>query len=375
MTVGPDQGGWGAPGNPWHTQQTQEAWTGAWGQGNAMPPAHPQQPGYGGWPPGPLGPPPRDRKPLIIGLSVLAVVVVVVVAIVVAVSFTGDDKNQSGGDTVKGYLDALARGDAAAALSYSADQPGSKDLMTDEILRQQTDKWPITNVRILDDDSGHGIGFGRVHVAAKFGDNESDVTLSVKKSGKAWKLDHAAIKVDSSSSGVDNAALGTLTFFGRSVGTSPVYVFPGYVDAASSNPNVNVKLKKPFLLDLLASSGSYFSSAEFSLSDTGLTDTMSAVSSVLTGCTRSNQLRPPNCPQHAFDPDAVDGTVTWAAPDMSTIKVQLFDQYRLEVLLSGQVNYPWTARTRSGGTTSGVAKAYVSTKADVSKSPPVVRVR
>lgn len=370
---GPGQGGWAAPGAVWPAQQ---GWPGNWEQGGAtMVSTLPQQPAHGGWPPVVPGPNQPNRKPLIITLSILAAVVLVVIVVVSVVSFSDDDSG-SGGDVVKGYLAALARGDAAAALSYSADQPGSKDLLSQEILKQQVARWPITNVRILDDDSAHSFGFGRVHVTAKFGDNESDVTLSVKKTGKKWKLEHAAIKVDTLGSGIENAALRTLTFFGKSVGSSPAYVFPGFIDVASSNPNIDVKLKKPFLLDALASSGTaYFNDAEFTLSDAGLSDTMSAVTAALANCARSNQLRPPNCPQHVFDFDVVDGTVAWSAPDTTPIRVQVFDQFHLDALLSGEVNFPWTAQTRNGGTKSGVSKAYVSAKADVSKSPPVVAMR
>ncbi|OBK26028.1 hypothetical protein A5634_25215 [Mycobacterium asiaticum] len=192
---------------------------------------------------------------------------------------------------MKGYLNALAQGDAATALSYSTDQPGSKDLLSDEILKRQIARWPITNIRILDD-STHGFGFGYVNVAAKFGETESDVTLSLKKSGGEWKLEHAAIKVDTLAAGLDNEALNTLTFFDRSVGSSPVYVFPGFIATSSSNPNLSVKMKKPFLLDALASaSGSYFNDVEFTLSDSGQSEVMSAVSAALAGCARSTGFR------------------------------------------------------------------------------------
>ena len=89
---------------------------------------------------------------------------------------------RSAADTVKGYLEALARGDAESALAYSDDQPASKEFLTDDVLKKQIAKWPITNIRILNDDSSaSGIGFGQVHVAANFGDKVSDATLTAKR--------------------------------------------------------------------------------------------------------------------------------------------------------------------------------------------------
>ena len=95
----------------------------------------------------------RNRKPLIIGLSVAAAVVVVVVVVAAIVTFSGSGASGSAGDAVKGYLEALSRGDAAAALSYSTDQPASKDLLSDDILKKQIARWPISDVKILDDNS------------------------------------------------------------------------------------------------------------------------------------------------------------------------------------------------------------------------------
>ncbi|QLL07043.1 DUF4878 domain-containing protein [Mycobacterium vicinigordonae] len=385
MNYGPGPHPWGQPPNP-ADGATQAAWLppaatpppqpGWPGQGN--PPPH----GYQGWPSGPsmaggqFSPPPGvpgqpNRKPLIIGLSVAAAGILVVIVVVAVVSFTGAGKSGSAGDAVRGYLEALAKGDAAAALSYSSDQPGSKDFLTDEVLKKQIAQWPITEIKILSDSGA--FSFGQVHVSAKFGDNVSDVTLSVQKSGKDWKLDHGAIKVETVSV-TENKARDSLTFFGSSVGKSPLYVFPGYVEVGSTNANVAVKLKKPFLLDSL-SGGSYFNDVEYTLSDSGQSAIMSAISASLADCTRSTQLAPPNCPQHAYDSEIVDGSVVWGQPDLSGLKVSFFDEYRLEARVMGDVVFPLTARTKSGGTKTGEVRAYVSAKADVSQSPPVVTMR
>ncbi|BCI86920.1 hypothetical protein NIIDMKKI_21260 [Mycobacterium kansasii] len=67
--------------------------------------------------------------------------VLVVVAIVLVITLAGrggPGGGGSAGDAVKGYLQALARGDAEAALSYGADLPATKELLTDEVLKSRS---------------------------------------------------------------------------------------------------------------------------------------------------------------------------------------------------------------------------------------------
>ena len=180
----------------------------------------------------PPGPGSRNCKPLIIGLSVAAAVVVVVVVVAAIITFSDSGASGSAGDTVKGDLAALSRGDAAAALSYSTDQPES-----------------------------------------------------------------------------------------------------------------------------------------------GQSATMSAISAALADCAKSNLLSPPNCPQRAYDPDLVDGTAAWSAPDVSGVKITMFEPYHLEVLFSGQTTFALVASKRSGGSKSGPVTAFISGKADVSQKPPAVSLR
>lgn len=368
MTYSPGPGPWQHPPDP-ADGATQVAW---------LPPQRPPA-----WPAGPpmpgqFGPPAmpgrRSRKPLIITLTAIVTVVVAVVVLVVVLASTGDSGSGKAGDAVKGYLDALARGDAAAALSYSSDQPGSDEFLSDDILKRQIARWPISGVKILSDDSEHRLSFARVHVVAKFGENTSDVTLSVKKSGKSWKLENAATKIEPLGS-VENDALETLLFFGSPVGTAPAYVFPGYIDASSNNANLAVRQKRPYLLDGLSASGGYFNDFDVTLSDAGQSATMSAISAALSSCTKSTQLAPPNCPQRARDSDVVDGTVNWGPPDTSGLKLSFFDPYDLQARYSGDVLFPLTAKTRSGGDKTGVVRTFMSVRSDLSQDPPQVSVR
>ena len=345
-------------------------WPGSWDAGaTALAPA-PWRPGV------PDGRPPRrSLKPLIISLVVAGVVAAVVAAVIVV--NLPQSVHGTAGAAVKGYLQALARGDAKKALSYSTDKPASTELLTDDILKRQIDKWPITEIQILDDSSAHGgISFAQVHVSAKFGDQTSDVTMSVTLKGRDWKLDHAAIKIDTENAGANiNQSLRTVTVFGKPA-NGTLYVFPGWVDTGSSNPNLSVTAK-PMLLDHLATYGgaAFGTEVQVELSDDGNNAIPAAVSNALAQCQKSSSLHPPGCPVEVMDSTLVDGTAVWGPADVTKVKIDMFDEYRMQAMFSGEITIPLSGQVRTGGTKIGTMSAYVAGTADMTQSPPAVTVR
>lgn len=371
----PPQPGWnpsvGQPGPP------QQAVPGPYQPYPPQPgPGWQQPPPGGGWPPGQqFGPPARNRKPLIITL-ISGAAVLVVVGIVLAITLTGSGGDDSGkgsaGDVVKGYLEALAKGDAERALSYSDDQPASKEFLTDDILKKQIDKWPITNIRILNDDtSASEIGFGSVHVAANFGDKSSDVTLQMKKNNGKWRLDTAAIKLTPSPGGQNNEAAQTVTIFGKPISGGTAYVFPGWVDFGSSNPYLTVKAQ-PLLLDSLTSYSPWVQ-ATYDLNDAGNKAITDAITAAYASCQASHLMAPPPpCPVSLRDSDVVEGTVNWGPADLSQVKISNFSEYSLEALFSGEVTIQVTAKGTGGGDQVGPLTPYISGTADMAKTPPAL---
>lgn len=392
----PNQGGWGAPPPPMSPQpgygQTQpptgyQAPPPAPGYGQAPPPptyptaGHLQRAGYGQQPPPPPGygppggpAPKRSRKPLIISL-VAGLVVLVVIGIVLTFTVFGgsgsDKRNGSAGDVVKGYLEALARGDAEAALSYSDDQPGSKDLLTDDILKKQIAKWPITDIRILNDDSSASvIGMAQVHVTATFGTKTSDATLDLKKTDGKWRLGVAAIKLTATPGGSTNEAAQTTTIFDKPAGEGTMYVFPGYLDVASSNEYLDVKMQDPLLLEQLSSYSSPWLQTDITLKDSGKKAIMDELKSDLAACRQSHSASPPApCPVELLD-SYNSSFVTWGSADTSQIEVQNFDQYQLEATLYGELTMDVTTDTKVG-----TISPYLSATADLKKSPPTLKYR
>jgi hypothetical protein len=275
----------------------------------------------------PPAPGKKSRKPLVI-----AAVIVVVLALAGGAgwkffgsSSSGPGNASSAADAVKGYLEALARGDAAGALTYSNDQPAAKDFLTDDILKKQIAKWPITNIRILNDDStplNSVTGFSRVHVAVNFGDKSSDTTLTVKKQDGRWGLTHATVKLESTS-GIGNQELpNTLTMFGKPLNGSTIYVFPGFLDVGSSNPNIAVTAK-PILLEGLATGGTAaYLATTYDITDAAKAAILGGVKAATDTCTNSHRRSPPS-PCNVVALGMEDGTVNWVPADLSRVKITL----------------------------------------------------
>lgn len=363
----PQTPAWGQPAAPQ---------TGGWGQapsGWGQPPAPPTAPGgYGAQPF--VTPPKKNKVPLIIAAIVVVLVVLGGGIYYVYDSFGSGDSSgsSSASEVVKGYLEALSNGNADMALSFSNDQPASKEFLSSDVLKKQTAEWPISDIRILNEDKTmESIGRADVHVAAKFGDKNSDATIHVKKEGGKWQLAHAAVKLDLSSlSSSNNAADKTMTVFGKEVSEeSAIYVFPGFLELGSTSPYVTVTNSKPLLLDAIEGySASAYLQPKFALNDSGTKTIAKLLDAAYGSCSSSRSLVPPApCPVKISDRELVDGTVTWSQPDMSAVKIGDLDEYRMEVRISGEVHYEVSGQGRRGGTTRGTVTSYVTgTTADVS---------
>ena len=327
----------------------------------------------GGFPPPPSYFVPRPRRlriALIIG--VLVVAVLAVIAAVIINGSSGGKKAQNASDAVTGYLGALARGDARAALSFGKDEPADKQFLTDQILKKQTAKWPITNIRILSTET-LSKGSEYVHVAVNFGEHTSDQTMSVREYGReGWKLKSGALKVKFLA-GSHSQALSTLTLFDEQLdGNHDTYIFPGAVEFGNSNPNITQRAQDyPLLLNQMstwATLGMYYD-----VSDSGKAAATGAVKAAVAQCAKSTQLKPPNCPQLVREPDLVDGTAQWTAPtDFSALHLGLFDPDRMSVPVRGDLDFHLTAKSTSGADKSGWVKDYLSATADLTKSPPTI---
>ncbi|QIV79874.1 hypothetical protein [Mycolicibacterium frederiksbergense] len=316
-----------------------------------------------------------------------AAVVVAIVVVIGVVSLSGNgtdgggdksgpDSSLSASDTAKAYLEALSSGDAAKALSFGLAQPSTTELLTDDILRKQNAKMPISNIRILDEDKAlAGIGQTTVHVAVNFGQVVDDAKIDLKQdSDQVWKLETAAIKIDFLSKPDKGSAEETVTIFGKDFKNGALYVFPGYLDVASSNEYLTVT-SEPVLLEGLRTYMSTSLDPEIKFNDEGRQAIQQQLVAAFANCQGSNLLAPPNCPTKVGFSDAVDGTVNWGPADLSEVNIGDLSPWDMTVLLSGKAKIPLSYRTTSGDTKQGTANAYIGGAADVSKTPPALNLR
>jgi hypothetical protein len=284
---------------------------------------------------------------------------------------------------VQGYLEALARGDAEAALSF-AEPPSDKTFLTDEILKKQLEKYPITNIKVLSDVPGSN-GNAEVNVVASFGDAKSDETIVLSKpaEGQGWKLDQGAVEVNlGKDSSIQNPKLAdVVTLFGKPAPKSgKAYLFPGWVDFGSSNPNIDVhrflnKTDPPSLRELAWGTASD-QRPEFEVSDAGRKAIRAQLKAIVDECVKSNKVEPPNCPQRAVGDWFIDGTAQWTATSSvdDEIDMPFLDMTTATVKFWGSVEFAFKVQTTSrtipvyDGTTSGSFNG----EADVLQNPPKI---
>jgi hypothetical protein len=222
---------------PWQDQQgQQQPGYDQYGQ-----PAQPGQPGYDaaagyGQPPQGGGSGGGKKLFFLIGggaLAVLLVIVLIAVAIVRGGNneAAGPGGNGGGGgasapaaskpsDVVKSYLDALAAGDAEAALGLMSDAPSDTSLLTNEVLQASIDIAPITEVSVPEVTDEYAYS---VQASYKMGDKAVNAEYRVDNSSGSWLMQDAyyELNVGSSSKGLP------LTLNGQPVEADELYIFPG----------------------------------------------------------------------------------------------------------------------------------------------------
>lgn len=269
--------------------------------------------------------PPKNRRRLFgIVAGAVVVIVAVVVGIVVFVGDSDSDATTAGG-AVKGYLKALAKGDAEKALSFGINEPPDKTFLTDEVLKKQIEKMPITDVRIVGEDSS------TVHVLANFGDQALDEEIPVKQSSDGlFKVEYPTYSLNFGKDKAEgsSALLESVSIFGKPLPASGIaYLFPGAIEVTSTNPNIDLKYGR----DAYLLSGTSYKEpeerADFALevSEEGKKAADKAILDAMAECAKSTSLSPPNCPQsdaYIRSYYLVDGTARWTPPT-NTDKVML----------------------------------------------------
>jgi hypothetical protein len=204
------------------------------------------------------------------------------------------------------YLEALAAGDARTALALGAQQPATAQLDTDKALRAQLVGTPITDIVVTRDpgqDPAATPDAQRLLLAATFGTTPSKTLMWVRKKNGQWKLDTTTITVVIDAPPGSAEAMKTVAISGVGTdGASPVSVFPGTLQIASTNHYIDITAAStPLLLEALTDTAARPSSVRpaITLNDAGRQASVAAVDARVHYCFNGAPLTAECCPHDA----------------------------------------------------------------------------
>jgi serine/threonine protein kinase len=365
--------------------------------GPATPPppwgAPPQPPPWGAPPRPNVGPKPQHsrKRPVLLGLSLLAVLALVAAVGIFAASkiLGGDATKRAEQDREAArlagqhYLEALAVGDARTALSVAGDQPATPQLLTDKVLRAQLATTPITEIRVTNDptqEPNTPPDAQRLVLAAKFGVTPSQIVIWARKKDDQWKLDTTAatIAIDSPPDAVE--AMKTLAMYGVGTnGANPITVFPGVVQVGSTNHYIDITAPpKAVLLEALTAPATNRPVIQptVTLNDAGRQASLAAVDAELRYCFKG-AAKPPECcpkdgcppqpaPPPGVDPDSVKLEILENTQDMTYD----LDANTMTVHVFGTFNYKAQVMRYSKPETYRDAMRVEDSHVDLTKDPP-----
>ena len=343
-----------SPGAPAAYQQPGSAWAyQPTGSAGAMGPTAYQPTGPGGAP-GPWQPPGAPPKktgsklPLLIVGGVAAIAVVVGGVVLVPKLLSGNTPGTTGGsgattsvapapkasDAVQAYLQALSKGDAAAALAL-LDAPGDKTLLTSEALKAGAAKGAVSGISVTPDSSDNPTS-----VTAKYtvGAESTSYDFPVVKRDGAWKVLKGTNKLLVRGSAQGNAPIKLNGIAISATAPSELPAFPGAYTYASANPALTLTGDvTAIVINPVSAKGP--PTLPWALADPAAV--LNAAKATVAPCVAAKTLLPPNCPfgltlrtsQVISDPNTIVWTLKndpWAGvtpavnpanPQVVTIKI------------------------------------------------------
>lgn len=266
-------------------------------------------------------PRPHGRPRWLPGLAVgIGLVALTMVAALLTWNFSHPlDSPRSGAaavQAVRGYLEALAEGDAAVALGYAAHPPPDASLLTDQVLAEQRALAPISGIEVqLPTETGQvpaSYLLGGQPVAAVFG---------LSWQGDQWRLDEVAAQIDLTDlSSVPIAINGV-----RPASLTPS-LFPGQYRVTSAAPRYRVTDDE---FDVLRPYDRPGVPRTFELSAAGRAEVIAAAEATLEDCLRQHRFAPRDCGFAITHPQQTtldESSVRWSssgAPDFHDIAIAL----------------------------------------------------
>ena len=348
------------------------------------------QDGSYGTPPGPYGPGPARRAAqpkgskgkiwIIIGASALAVILMAVLAVVLATR-GGPQANPGGStqgrqanpgqssaphgtprpsDAVSAYLQALAAGDAVAALSYAADPAPTGPLLTNEVLAESRDRAPLSeiNVPVVEDQNATSVS-----ATYTLGNDAVTESFDVVKVADTWRLSRAVKDLDL---GFIVGESVPVKINGVKVDQDSVAVLPGSYAFTTGLPYVGygsknvVLVKSPYV-----EADTYRIQSQ--LTSSGKKAVISATEKSFNKCLKANSLSPKNCPmkfesKYRYTKSSITWRQTGSDPFRKPKVTLGGTQARIEIPLNLKLSGSCTYQGRSGncsGTLTGKSVAVV----------------
>jgi hypothetical protein len=322
---------------------------------------------YGAGPMQPAPPPKSNNKILIIiGAAALAVILIAVIAVVVAISRpagnpqggqgTGQQTNssQSGApqqasrpsDAVAAYLQALASGDATAALSYATDPAPTGPLLTNEVLAASLQRAPLSgiDVPIVEDQNAKSVS-----ASYTLGSSAVSESFDVVKIGDIWKISRAVKDLDISFI-VDGSF--PVKINGVEVSEESVAVLPGSYAFTTGLPYVGYGSKNVVLVKSPYVEADTYQ-IQSKLTKAGKKAIISATKRSFNKCLQQHSLSPNNCPQQFTSKYTYNkSTITWRQaggdPFRKPAVTLNANQARVEVQIDLKMSASCTYQGRSG---------------------------
>ena len=330
------------------------------GAAHPYPPAPPQAYGRPAGMPPTGGAPKKKGNGLLIGLIAGGAALVLVVAAVVAVvliqkgtpASTAPDKATTSAAALRGYLGALAAGDADKAKQYAMNPPAESPVLTNEFLAASLATNPITEIQV-EEKKDYGTT-SYTSASYRIGATLVQGNYPLTKVAKLWKLDSVVATVDRPSS------WGTfgVTINGTTAPTSKFALFPGVYQLGTGTSLLAFE-QPTFTVEKPEDRVSGFSSTRPALTDAGKKAMITKSQEWLTQCLPIQDTNPKDCGMNTPLPGGktlATGTLTrvvvTAAP-FSTATPRVASDDPKKITMSSYVSVKITATDTAGGTYSG----------------------
>lgn len=192
---------------------------------------------------------------------------------------------------VRGFLEAVGRGDAAAALGYAETQPADTSFITDDVLKAALATNAITEINVPPLPSSDTDSVS-VDASYKIGGERVTESYDVNLVEGAFKLDKVAAELDVASTRSEKVPM---VLAGREVDSDTVILLPGAYEVTSGLTFIDWGADNTIMVK---SPGAFLAASKLALSinDAGTSAFRRAVKTSLDACVKIKKVEPTGCP-------------------------------------------------------------------------------